>query len=71
MSDSEDDDAPRGMGFGYDQGQPYQSAYYAQASPYVPADMYGNPAAWKDQDLLTRLGMHIAPAQARPRVAAE
>ncbi|PTW40281.1 biotin synthase BioB [Rhodovulum kholense] len=31
----------------------------------------GNPAAWKDQDLLTRLGMHIAPAQARPRVAAE
>ena len=31
----------------------------------------GNPAAWKDQDLLTRLGIHIAPAQARPRVAAE
>ncbi|QRF67231.1 biotin synthase BioB [Ponticoccus alexandrii] len=31
----------------------------------------GNPAAWKDQDLLTRLGMHVAPAQARPRVAAE
>ncbi|MBC7145314.1 MAG: biotin synthase BioB [Thioclava marina] len=31
----------------------------------------GNPAAWRDQDLLTRLGMHIAPAQARPRVAAE
>ena len=31
----------------------------------------GNPAAWKDQDLLTRLGMHIAPAQARPRVAVE
>ncbi|SDF66594.1 biotin synthase [Salipiger thiooxidans] len=31
----------------------------------------GNPAAWKDQDLLVRLGMHIAPAQARPRVAAE
>jgi len=31
----------------------------------------GNPAAWKDQDLLTRLGIYIAPAQARPRVAAE
>lgn len=31
----------------------------------------GNPAAWKDQDLLARLGMHIAPAEARPRVAAE
>ena len=31
----------------------------------------GNPAAWKDQDLLTRLGLHIAPARARPRVAAE
>ncbi len=31
----------------------------------------GNPAAWKDHDLLTRLGMHIAPAEARPRVAAE
>ena len=31
----------------------------------------GNPAAWKDQDLLTRLGMHIAPAQARRAVAAE
>ncbi len=31
----------------------------------------GNPAAWKDQDLLTRLGMHIAPAQTRPQVAAE
>ncbi|WP_417673136.1 biotin synthase BioB [Pseudodonghicola sp.] len=31
----------------------------------------GNPAAWKDQDLLTRLGMHVAPAQARPPVAAE
>lgn len=31
----------------------------------------GNPAAWKDQDLLTRLGMQVAPAQARPRVAAE
>ena len=31
----------------------------------------GNPAAWKDQDLLTRLGMHVAPAQVRARVAAE
>ncbi|EEX14124.1 biotin synthase [Citreicella sp. SE45] len=31
----------------------------------------GNPAAWKDQDLLTRLGMHVAPAQARRAVAAE
>ncbi|ATG46540.1 biotin synthase BioB [Celeribacter ethanolicus] len=31
----------------------------------------GNPAAWRDQDLLTRLGMHIAPAQARRAVAAE
>ncbi|MDR5653012.1 biotin synthase BioB [Ruixingdingia sedimenti] len=31
----------------------------------------GNPAAWKGQDLLTRLGMHIAPAQTRPQVAAE
>ncbi len=31
----------------------------------------GNPAAWKDQDLLTRLGMHVAPAQARGQVAAE
>lgn len=31
----------------------------------------GNPAAWKDQDLLTRLGMHVAPAQARPPVATE
>ncbi|GAB1380615.1 biotin synthase BioB [Pararhodobacter aggregans] len=31
----------------------------------------GNPAAWKDQDLLTRLGLQVAPAQARPRVAAE
>ncbi|QIK41099.1 biotin synthase BioB [Pontivivens nitratireducens] len=31
----------------------------------------GNPAAWKDQDLLTRLGMRVAPAQARPPVAAE
>ncbi|WP_418593694.1 biotin synthase BioB [Ponticoccus sp. (in: a-proteobacteria)] len=31
----------------------------------------GNPAAWKDQDLLARLGMHFAPAEARPRVAAE
>lgn len=31
----------------------------------------GNPAAWKDQDLLTRLGMHIAPAQTRRAVAAE
>ena len=30
-----------------------------------------NPAAWKDQDLLTRLGMHIAPAQTRRRGAAE
>lgn len=31
----------------------------------------GNPAAWKDHDLLARLGMRIAPAQPRPRVAAE
>ncbi|GGO54156.1 biotin synthase [Roseovarius pacificus] len=31
----------------------------------------GNPATWKDQDLLARLGMHIAPAQVRPRGAAE
>ena len=31
----------------------------------------GNPAAWKDQDLLARLGMHVAPAQARGQVAAE
>ncbi|MGC8202667.1 biotin synthase BioB [Aliiroseovarius sp. PTFE2010] len=31
----------------------------------------GNPAAWKDQDLLTRLGMHVAPAEARAQVAAE
>ncbi|MEI4492022.1 biotin synthase BioB [Mameliella alba] len=31
----------------------------------------GNPAAWKDQELLTRLGMHIAPTQTRPQVAAE
>ncbi|WP_225030282.1 biotin synthase BioB [Xinfangfangia pollutisoli] len=31
----------------------------------------GNPAAWKDHDLLARLGMHIAPAQPRPRVTAE
>lgn len=31
----------------------------------------GNPAAWKDQDLLARLGMHIAPAQTGARVAAE
>jgi len=30
-----------------------------------------NPAAWKDQDLLTRLGMHVAPAEARAQVAAE
>lgn len=32
----------------------------------------GNPAAWKDRDMLARLGMHIAPARARaPSVAAE
>ncbi|QCP84679.1 biotin synthase BioB [Cereibacter sphaeroides] len=31
----------------------------------------GNPAAWKDQDLLTRLGLHIAAAQARLPVEAE
>lgn len=32
----------------------------------------GNPAAWKDQDLLNRLGMHVAPAVApRGQVAAE
>ncbi|RHZ93550.1 biotin synthase BioB [Cereibacter sphaeroides] len=30
----------------------------------------GNPAAWKDRDLLTRLGLHVAPARARPLVAA-
>ncbi|MGC9448658.1 biotin synthase BioB [Cereibacter johrii] len=31
----------------------------------------GNPAAWKDQDLLTRLGLHIAAARARLPVEAE
>ncbi|AZB64685.1 biotin synthase BioB [Cereibacter sphaeroides] len=31
----------------------------------------GNPAAWKDRDLLSRLGLHIAPARARPPVAAD
>lgn len=32
----------------------------------------GNPATWKDQDLLNRLGMHVAPAVApRGQVAAE
>lgn len=31
----------------------------------------GNPAAWKDADLLLRLGMRIAPAKAPARVAAE
>ncbi|GHH05437.1 biotin synthase BioB [Pseudodonghicola xiamenensis] len=31
----------------------------------------GNPAAWKDQDLLARLGMRVAPAQPRRAVAAE
>ncbi|WP_306152551.1 biotin synthase BioB [Roseovarius sp. MMSF_3281] len=31
----------------------------------------GNPAAWKDADLLIRLGMHIAPAKAPARVAVE
>ncbi|MGR3802230.1 biotin synthase BioB [Marinibacterium profundimaris] len=30
----------------------------------------GNPAVWKDQDLLVRLGMHIAPAKAAARLAA-
>ncbi|MGD9919390.1 MAG: biotin synthase BioB [Paenirhodobacter sp.] len=30
-----------------------------------------NPAAWKDQDLLARLGLHVAPAQPRAREAAE
>ncbi|QGZ35531.1 biotin synthase BioB [Stappia indica] len=31
----------------------------------------GNPAAWKDRDLLVRLGMHVAPARSRPPAAAE
>ncbi|PJE26104.1 Biotin synthase [Pseudooceanicola marinus] len=31
----------------------------------------GNPAAWKDADLLLRLGMRIAPAKAPARVSAE
>ncbi|MEA5161754.1 biotin synthase BioB [Cereibacter johrii] len=31
----------------------------------------GNPAAWKDQDLLTRLGLRIAAARARLPVEAE
>lgn len=31
----------------------------------------GNPAAWKDRDLLTRLGLHVARARARPPVAAD
>ncbi|MEL5878010.1 biotin synthase BioB [Cereibacter sphaeroides] len=30
----------------------------------------GNPAAWKDRDLLTRLGLHVARARARTHVAA-
>lgn len=31
----------------------------------------GNPEAWKDRALLTRLGMHVAPARNRAGVAAE
>lgn len=31
----------------------------------------GNPAAWKDRDLLARLGMHVAPARSCPPAAAE
>ena len=31
----------------------------------------GNPAAWKDRDLLARLGIHVAPARSCPPAAAE
>ncbi|MCC4246462.1 biotin synthase BioB [Stappia indica] len=31
----------------------------------------GNPAAWKDRELLARLGMHVAPTHSRPPVPAD
>ena len=52
----------RGMGYGYDQSQQYQSAYYAQAQ--YTHDMYGNPT-W-NQSAMARTPMYGVQYPAAP-----